>query len=310
MYIAYKYRIYPTDEQIVLFSKTFGCCRYVYNWALSTKIAAYQEKKETISKTPSGKYFASILVDTNIEPIPLKPIDKDHTIGIDMGIKSLAVCSDGSVFENNKNLHKSLHKLAILQRRLSKKQKGSSNRIKAKNRVARLHEKVANQRKDTLHKITYRLTHENQVNTICIEDLNVKGMAKNHRLSQAISDASFGMFRTMLEYKCNLYGINLKVIDRFATSSKKCNACNHIYRELALTEREWTCAACGTHHDRDINAAINIKQYGINALPAERRKVKVVECPTMDERSEKNLRSSGIRKQQKTGAIEPQSSSL
>lgn len=409
MFRAYKYRIYPTDSQQELIARTFGCCRYVYNWALSTKITAYKETKETlsrfslqkkmkdelkescqwlkevnsqslqsslmnldiayknffrntkavgfpkfkskfdkqsfqcpqnvkvdfshsiltipkikdipielhrkftgaiktvtISKTPSGKYFASILVDTNLEPNAPKPIDKEHTIGVDMGIKSLAVCSNGSVFENGKNLRRSLHRLTLLQRRLSKKHKGSANRIKAKNRVAILHEKVANQRKDTLHKITYRLTHENQVNTICIEDLNVKGMVKNHCLSQAINDASFGMFRTMLEYKCSWYGINLKVIDRFAPSSKRCNVCGHIYKKLALSERTWICSECGTHLDRDLNAAINIKQYGINALPVERRKVKAAECPTMDDRSERNLRSSGMRKQQKRGVLCPE----
>ena len=169
------------------------------------------------------------------------------------------------VFENHKHLQKSLNRLASLQKGLSRKVKGSSNREKARRKVERLHERISNQRKDTLHKITYRLTHDSQVRTICMEDLNVKGMTRNHHLAQSINDASFGMFCTMLEYKCSWYGVNLVKIDRFAPSSKTCSHCGHVYKGLKLSERSWTCTECGTHHDRDFNASVNIKNFGFRS---------------------------------------------
>lgn len=402
---AYKYRIYPTNEQKVLFSKTFGCCRFVYNWALNLKITAYKECKETlgnvyltnlmksdlkaehewlsevnsqslqsalrnldtaytnffrntkavgfprfksrrdrqsflcpqhcrvdfekgtitipkakdipavlhrkfkgavknvtVSMSPSGRYFASVLVDTSIQELPVTPVQDDTALGIDLGIKSLAVCSDGRTFDNPKNLQGSLKRLALLQKRLSRKQKGSSNRNKARIRVARLQEHIANCRKDNLHKITHALTHDSQVRTICMENLNVKGMQRNHHLAQAVGDASFGMFFTMLEYKCRWYGVNLVKIDRFAPSSKTCGKCGYIYKGLKLSERSWTCPECGMRHDRDLNAACNIKEFGLKALPTERGKVKPVDCPTVDDRP-RVLKSRGRKKQEKRGGI-------
>lgn len=360
---AYKYRIYPTDEQKVLFAKTFGCCRFVYNWALNLKIEAYKlEKKSvaykevqdrmvnelkkenqwltevnsqallnsirnldtayknffrdthavgfprfksrknrqsfqcpqhcsvdfgkgtvsipkakdipavlhrrfkgtvktvTVSMTPSGKYFASVLVDTAIQELPVSPIQGDTALGIDLGIKSLAVCSDGRTFDN-------------------------------------------------LHKITHVLTHDSQVRTLCMENLNVKGMQSNHHLAQAVGDASFGMFLTMLEYKCRWYGVNLVKIDRFAPSSKTCGQCGYVYKGLKLSERSWTCPECGTHHDRDFNAACNIKEFGLKALPTERGKVKPVDCPTVDDRP-RVLKNRGRKKQEKRGDISLRSSCL
>ena len=409
---AYKYRIYPTDEQKVLFAKTFGCCRFVYNWALNLKIEAYKlEKKSvaykevqdrmvnelkkenqwltevnsqallnsirnldtayknffrdthavgfprfksrknrqsfqcpqhcsvdfgkgtvsipkakdipavlhrrfkgtvktvTVSMTPSGKYFASVLVDTAIQELPVSPIQGDTALGIDLGIKSLAVCSDGRTFDNPKNLQHSLDRLALLQKRLSRKQKGSANRNKARIRVARLQEHIANCRKDNLHKITHVLTHDSQVRTLCMENLNVKGMQSNHHLAQAVGDASFGMFLTMLEYKCRWYGVNLVKIDRFAPSSKTCGQCGYVYKGLKLSERSWTCPECGTHHDRDFNAACNIKEFGLKALPTERGKVKPVDCPTVDDRP-RVLKNRGMKKQEKRGDISLRSSCL
>ena len=403
---AYKYRIYPTGEQKALLAKTFGCCRFVYNyWALNLKITAYKERKETlgnvyltnlmkselkaehewlsevnsqslqsalrnldtaynnffrntkavgfprfksrkdkqsflcpqhcrmdfekgtitipkakdipavlhrkfkgvvktvtISITPSGRYFASVLVDTSMQEMkPSEPM-RDTTVGIDLGIKSLAVCSDGRTFANPKNLQRSLDRLKLLQKRLSRKQKGSANRNKARIRVARLQEHIANSRKDSLHKITHALTHDSQVRTICMEDLNVKGMQRNHHLAQAVGDASFGMFLTLLEYKCSWYGMNLIKIDRFAPSSKTCGKCGHMYKGLNLSERSWTCPECGTHHDRDFNAACNIKEFGLKALPTERGKVKPVDCPLVDDRP-RVLKSNGRKKQEKRGCI-------
>ena len=234
--------------------------------------------------TPSGKYFASVLVDTVIQELPATSIQRDTALGIDLGIKTLAVCSDGRTFNNQKNLQKNLDRLKLLQRRLSKKHKGSSNRNKARIRVARLQEHIANCRKDNLHKITYALTHDSQVRTICIENLNVKGMQRNHRLAQAVGDASFETFRTLLEYKCKWYGINLIKINRFAPSSKTCSKCGYLYKGLKLNERSWTCPECGIHHDRDFNAACNIKEFGLKTLPTECGEVKPVDCPLVDDR--------------------------
>ena len=409
---AYKYRIYPTEEQKVLLAKTFGCCRFVYNWALNLKIEAYRQEKKsiaykevqdrmvnelkkenqwltevnsqallnsirnldtayknffrdthaigfpkfksrkskqsfqcpqhcsvdfkkgtlsipkakdipavlhrrfkgtvktvTVSMTPSGKYFASVLVDTDIQELPASPVQGDTALGIDLGIKSLAVCSDGRTFDNPKNLQHSLDRLALLQKRLSRKQKGSANRNKARIRVARLQEHIANCRKDNLHKITHALTHDSQVRTLYMEDLNVKGMQRNHHLAQAVGDASFGMFLTMLEYKCRWYGVNLIKIDRFAPSSKTCGQCGYVYKGLKLSERSWICPECGTHHDRDFNAAYNIKEFGLKALPSERGDVKPVDCPTVDDRP-RVLKSRGRRKQEKRGNISLRSSCL
>ena len=260
-------------------------------------------KTVTISMTPSGKYFASVLIDTTIQELPASAIQGDTALGIDLGIKSLAVCSDGRTFDNPKNLQRSLDRLKLLQKRLSRKQKGSKNHDKARICVARLQEHIVNCRKDNLHKITHALTHDSQVRIICIEDLNVKGMLRNHHLTQAVVDASFGMFRTMLEYKCRWYGVNLIKIDRFAPSSKTCGKCGHIYKRLKLSERSWTCPECGTHHDRDLNAACNIKNFGLKALPTERGKVKPVDCPLVDDRP-RVLKSNDRKKQEKRGSID------
>ena len=259
-------------------------------------------KTVTVSMTPSGKYFASVLVDTAIQVLPPIRVQVDTALGIDLGIKSLAVCSDGRTFDNPKNLQRSLDRLKLLQKRLSRKQKGSSNRNKARIRVARLQEYIANSRKDNLHKITHALTHDSQVRTICMEDLNVKGMQRNHHLAQAVGDASFGMFLTLLEYKCSWYGVNLIKTGRFAPSSKTCGKCGHVYKGLKLSERSWTCPKCGTHHDRDFNAACNIKEFGLKALPTERGKVKPVDCPLVDDRP-RVLKSNGRKKQEKKGGI-------
>lgn len=209
---------------------------------------------------------------------------------------------DGRTFYNPKNLQKSLDRLKLLQKRLSRKQKSSANRNKARSRVARLQEYIANSQKDNLHKITHALTHDSQVRTICMENLNVKGMQRNHHLAQAVGDASFGTFLTLLEYKCRWYGVNLIKIDRFAPSSKACGKCDYVYKGLKLSERSWSYPECGTHHDRDFNAACNIKKFGLKALPTERGKVKPVDCPTVDERP-RVLKSRGSKKQEKRGGI-------
>lgn len=223
-------------------------------------------KTVTISKTPTGKYFASILVD-NEESLPEKPsINPKKTIGIDIGIKSFAVTSDGRFFEPNRYLKNSLERLKCLQRRASRKKKCSNNSKKANLCVAILHEKIANQRIDYCHKITTGFIRDNQTENFVIEDLAVVNMLKNRRLSQAISDVSFGEFFRQMKYKCEWYGKNLIVINRFAPSSKRCSSCGKINDALTLSDREWICE-CGITHERDENAAKNIKWYGLNNSP-------------------------------------------
>lgn len=218
-------------------------------------------RNATVSKTPTGKYFISILCETGIEKAQPKPIDKTTAIGIDLGIKHFLVTSDGSEVDNPKFLRSSMQRLKVLQRRVSRKKKGSANRKEAQKKVALLHEKVANQRKDFLHKLSSQLVSDNQ--TICCETLRIKNMVKNHNLSQSISDVGWGMFVEMLKYKSDWYGVNLLQIPTFEASTKVCSACEAINETLTLKDREWLCASCGTLHHRDINAAKVIKNYCI-----------------------------------------------
>lgn len=359
---AFKYRIYPTKEQAVLLEKHFGCCRFIYNLGLETKILNYSGnktnisgydlmkqitdlKKEytwlsevsimalqhsifdlekaflnfynnkhqfplfknkqgaqsyrlprdikiclnknklyiakfreglnmvisrnpigeirscTISKTPTNKYYASILVDDDKQNPPKPIVNINSSIGLDLGIKTFITLSDGSKVDNPRYLKNNIARLKVLQRRLSRKQKGSKNRKKAKLVVARKHERITNQRIDFIHKLTYDLVCKNQATTICIEDLAVSNMLKNHKLAQAISDVSWSKFIEILSYKCDWYGKNLIKVDRFFASSKTCSKCGLINDALTLKDRIWTCD-CGTTHDRDINAAINIRNSG------------------------------------------------
>lgn len=216
----------------------------------------------TLTQVHSGKYFLSILVEDSKE-IPVKPAIADATtLGIDLGLTTFATLSDGTKIPNPKH-HKKLDKrIRCLQRRLSKKQKGSINRNKARIKVARKSEKVTNQRLDFLHKLSYELTHKNQVDSLVVENLNIAGMVKNHCLARAISGASWHTFETMLKYKCEWYGKNLIYIGRFDPSTKMCSACGTINQSMDLSTRTWQCS-CGAEHDRDVNAAINIRNFGL-----------------------------------------------
>ena len=356
---AYKYRIYPTEEQKVYLNKTFGCARFIYNQMLGDRIKSYQENKDkdikaikyptpaqykkkyewlkevdslalanaqmnldkayknffrdksvgfpkfkskktnrfsyttnnqngtiriegnyikipklkskikivlhrqlkgliksaTISKTPSNQYYISILVDTENIQLP----KNDNKIGIDLGLKEFAICSNGDRFDNPKNLRKSEKKLAKLQKDLSRKNKGSNNRCKARLKVAKLHQKIANQRKDFLQKLSTKIISENQV--IVLEDLKVKNMLQNHKLAKAISEVSWAEFRRMLEYKAAWYGREIIVAPSNYASSQLCSNCgykNSDVKNLAL--RNWTCPQCGANHDRDLNAAKNLEK--------------------------------------------------
>lgn len=221
-------------------------------------------KQITISKVPTGKYFVSILVDTKDKEREKGETREKTTIGIDLGIKTFIAISDGRKIDNPKTLNRFEKKLAREQRRLSRKKNGSNNKDKQRIKVARVYEKITNIRKSQLHNLSYQLTHEDQVKSIVTEDLNVNGMLKNHHLAKAIADVNWSKFVELLAYKCDWYGVNLLKIGRFEPSSKLCSKCGIINNELTLDDREWVCPNCRSKLDRDINAAINIKRFGLN----------------------------------------------
>ena len=364
MQIAYKLRVYPNKAQKELLAKTFGCCRFIYNYYLDKRIKLYkrdnksisynemskdltQLKKElvwlkevdkcslqnslkdldsaykkffkentgfpkfktkkthrfsyrtscsnnnikfldkhiqlpklgyvkirgkqipkgrilnaTISQEPSGKYYVSLCC-TDVEIENLQPTE--NKIGIDLGIKEFAITSNGETIPNPKYLQKSLNKLARLQRELSRKSKGSSNWNKARIKVARLQEHIANQRKDFLQKLSTDLIRQNDI--ICLEDLQVSNMIKNHKLARNIADVSWSEFIRELEYKADWYGKRIIKIDKFYPSSQLCNCCGYQYSNTKdLNVRDWICPNCGDKHDRDVNAAKNILDEGLRML--------------------------------------------
>lgn len=228
-------------------------------------------KTTTISQSTSGKYWVSILVETADQPKSKTQVKEETTVGIDLGLKHFAILSTGEKIDNPKFLKHSLDKLKKAQRRLSHRTrvgkklgfKFSKRRDKARKKVAKLHEKVANQRDDFLHKLTHKLAHDNQVSTYVLETLSVENMVKNHKLAQAIQDASWSKFVTFLMYKSEWLGKNVVQIGRFEPSSKMCSNCGLANKELTLDIREWKCQECGTEHDRDLNAAKNIRDFGL-----------------------------------------------
>lgn len=210
-------------------------------------------KSVTISQTPSNKYFISILVEENEQWFPRL----DTRVGIDVGLKDFAILSNGTNYENPKWFRKSEQRLAFLQRSLSRKKKGSANRNKMRLKVAKLHEKIHNQRNDYLHKVSHEITNDNQV--MVIEDLRVKNMLRNRKLSKAISEVSWAKFRTMLEYKAQWKGRDIIVAPKNYASSQLCSNCGYKNKEVKkLNLREWDCPSCNAHHDRDYNASLNL----------------------------------------------------
>jgi putative transposase len=363
---AYQYRVYPTDEQKHLLARTFGCARFVYNWALRLRTDAYYKENKrigyhetsarltqlkqqeeyawlnevssvptqqalrhldkafrnffegrakypmfkkkrnqqsaeyttsafkwdgtsltlakmtepldirwsrplpdgakpstvTVTKDCADRYFVSLLVEEDIKQ--LDPVEQ--SVGADLGLKAFVILSTGEVVGNPKFFHKDEKQLAKVQRRHAKKRKGTKNRAKARLKVAKIHARIADRRRDFLHQLSTRLIREHQ--TICVESLAVKNMVKNHRLAKAISDVGWSEFVSQLEYKAAWYGRTLVKIDKWYPSSKRCFACGHVLDSLPLDIRVWTCPECGVVHDRDLNAARNIHAVGLTVFEA------------------------------------------
>jgi putative transposase len=213
----------------------------------------------TVSRDAAGRWHVSLLIEATVTDGALTA----SAVGIDAGITSLVALSTGEKVTNPKHERRDRKRLTLAQRRLARKSKGSNNRAKARVKLARVHARITDRRRDHLHKLTTRLVRENQ--TIVIEDLAVRNMVGNHCLARAISDAAWSEMRSMLSYKCEWYGRDLVVVDRWYPSSKVCSACGVLRDKMPLNVREWTCR-CGAHHDRDVNAALNIRAAGLAVL--------------------------------------------
>jgi putative transposase len=242
-----------------------------------------------ISKTPTDKYYVSVLCETDDQPLP----KLDSTIGIDLGLTNLLTTSNGEVIANPRNSKRLAKYLAFKQKELSRKQKGSNNRNKARKQVALIHEQIANSRIDYLHKVSRKLIDENQV--IIAEDLSVANMMKNHHLAGSIQDASWGELLRQLKYKSSWYGRTFGQVDKFFPSSKTCNGCQFVLDNLPLSIREWDCPNCQQHNDRDVNAARNIREQGLKTISGygmqSDTKQKLGEALTADDRSKSAIKS-------------------
>lgn len=264
------------------------------------KYAKYLQKhrdnirQATLTRLPCGEYQLSILVDGSLTH---KVKDTNSVIGIDLGIKDFVITSEGEVFNNLHFKKSETKKIKRLQHRLSKKQKGSNNRNKARIRLAKVYKKINDRKQYYLHAVSNSLIDENQV--ICMEDLNVKGMVKNHKLAESICEMNFGEFRRMLEYKANWYNRKIVFVDRFYPSSKTCHNCGYVNKELRLSDRQWICPQCGNMVERDYNAALNILDEGLRIIGSSTTEFTLVENPTMDDPIRNDLlKSSGSMKQE------------
>ena len=218
-------------------------------------------RQATLMKLPCDEYYLSILVDGDLTR---KVKETNEVVGIDLGVKDFVITSKGEVFNNLHFKKNETNKITKLQHQLSRKEKGSNNRNKARIKLAKTYKKISDRKQYYLHKVSNSLINENQV--ICMENLNVKGMIKNHKIAESILEMNFGEFRRILEYKAKWYNRKIVFVDRFYPSSKICSCCGYKYKDLTLDIREWSCPNCGNHHDRDINAATNILNEGIRLI--------------------------------------------
>lgn len=223
-------------------------------------------KQATLSYNTSNQYFISILVNDNTEPLEEKETTYEGTIGIDLGVKNSVITSDGVKYDTLKVSKKENTKHKRLCRKLSKKENGSKNKEKARLKLAKFENRIRNRRRAFIDKTTHDIVTNPSVSTVCVENLNVKGMVKNHRLSKSIQESSFNDIKTKLQYKSAWNGVKFVEVDRFFPSSKTCSYCGYIKEDLKLNERSWVCPHCGKHIDRDINAAVNIKKEGYRKL--------------------------------------------
>ena len=253
-------------------------------------------KSATLSKTKSGKFYLSVLMSMNEEEFK-QFRHTNNKVGIDLGVKDFVITSDGEVFENKHFFKESENRIKKLQRQLSKKVKGSNNRDKVRIKIAKKFEHLTNQRIDYIHNVVNSLLRT--YDYVFMEDLNVQGMLRNHKLSKAIQELGFYTFKSTLKNKAMLNDKFVIEVDRWFASSKTCHKCSYVYKGLTLGEREWTCPICGEHHDRDLNAAMNILIEGNKILVGSRTaELTLVDYPTMDDRCENNLKSSGRMKQE------------
>ena len=251
-------------------------------------------RQATLSKLPCGEYNLSILVDGDLTHKGVK--DTNNCIGIDLGVKDFVITSDGEVFNNLHFKKNETNKLKRLQKQLSRKQKGSNNRNKTRIKLAKVYKKINDKKQYYLHEVSNTLINENQV--ICMENLNVKGMLKNNKLAESISEMNFGEFKRMLEYKARWYNRKLVFVDRFYPSSKACSHCGYKHKDLKLSDRFWICPQCNTHLDRDINAAVNILNEGMKLVGSSTTEFTLVDYPPMDDRPVMDLKSSDRVKQE------------
>jgi len=264
------------------------------------KYAEYLEKykncirQATLKRLPCGEYYLSILVDGDLMH---QVKETNNNIGIDLGVKDFVITSEGEVFDNLHFKKSETKKIKKLQKQLSRKQKGSNNRNKARIKLSKAYKKIDDKKQYYLHSVSNSLIDENQV--ICMEDLNVKGMVKNHNLAESISEMNFGEFRRMLEYKANWYNRKIVFVDRFYPSSKTCHNCGYINKNLTLNDRQWVCPQCGEVIERDYNAALNILDEGLRIIGCSTTEFTLVDYPTVDDRlSNEALKSSSRLKQE------------
>ena len=250
----------------------------------------------TLTRNKVGQYYLSVLVDKQIEPKQ----SVNSVVGIDLGIKDFVITSEGQVFENLHFKKSETNKLKRLQRQLSRKQPNSNNREKVRIKLAKLNQKIRNKKLHYLHQVSNQLVSENQI--IYMEDLNVKGMMKNHNLAESIQEMNFGEFKNLLTYKCLQYGRQLVFIDKFYPSSKTCHCCGYVNKSLKLSDRQWICPECNSVIDRDLNAAMNIKDEGLRIIGWSSPEFTPEDCPTMDDKREISLKSSDRMKQEKNGS--------